>query len=206
MLPSDYSVSVNGCSNVANYIVDDSVEYNTLSSFYNYYDNLPKLVKYEFGSYLGPESLVIKDSGGNYISSDMLTEPDFLSNCTEETISEIKSFTDKFISNYVAYAANLNGSYYYHFMVTRDMTVPYGQLFNRLGQALGSFGYTTILSCDIISNDINLCYEHNGCYFVDISYVTETLGRADAVQEANNIRMSIVPYNGGFRAETMFNY
>ena len=206
LLPSDYSVSVNGCSNVTNYIVDDSVEYNTLSSFYNYYDDLPKLVKYEFGSYLGPESLVIKDAGGNYISPDMLTEPDFLSNCTEETISEIKSFTDKFISNYVAYAANLNGSYYYYFMVTRDMTVPYGQLFNRLGQALGSFGYTTILSCDIISNDINLCYEHNGCYFVDISYVTETLGRADAVQEANNIRMSIVPYNGGFRAETMFNY
>ncbi len=206
VLPDDYSVFVNGHELDSQYIVEDAIEYDTLSNFYAYYDNLPRLTKYESGKYIGEENLRVLDADGNEVNTDELSEADFLSNCSEETVADIKEFTDEFVRRYVTYAANLNGSWFANYNNARYLTVPGSQLENRLQQAMGSFGYSTIYSCDILSNEINICAKFDDVYIVDITYITETLARANPVQEENNIRLAVVPYGETYLAEAMFNY
>ena len=206
LVPSDCKVFVNGQELSDKYITEGSIKYDSFTGFYDYLENLPLMVKYESGCYLGNPSLQILDSSGKEISPDGLSEVDFLANCTEDEEEHIEEYSREFVNRYVTYTANVYDFYYSNYQRCRELAVPGSQFTYRLEQAIGSFGYTQVDSCDVVKFNLNFCTKQNDHYFADISYTIETVTRKGPYQEDLNIRISMVPNGDSFLTDVMFYY
>lgn len=205
-LPSDFSLSVNGQELGEKYITQKDIEYNTLSGFYPHYNDLPTLVLYESGKFLGDADITVKDGSGNQVDTSELNETRFLSNCDEDTVARISQFADEFISRYVFFCANTNQNEYANHDYLKELVKPDSPLTDRMYNAFWAFGYSTVYSCDIVSRNINLVSDLGGRYLVDYSYTTETVASAGPVQEDSNVRFLVSDNDGTLLAEAIFNY
>lgn len=205
-LPEDYKLFVNGVELDESYITDSAVQYETLSGFYEHYDNLPMLVHYESGKYIGDAEVVIKDGKGNEVSQDKLNEAYYLDNCDPAKAEKISEFADEFVDRYVFFCANTNQNEYGNYDYLAQIVKPESPLLDRMYNAFWSFGYTTVYSCDIVSRNINLISDLGDCYLVDYSYATDTVSAGGSAREELNIRFTVSENDGTYLAEALSNY
>ena len=106
--PDSYTVSVNGVNLDSSYVVGEPVLYDALEDFYDDYE-LPKIVTYEAGPFLGSFEMTVTDPDGNAVTEQ--PNPAILDdNCTEEQLKELNEFIPKFLKRYVDYMGSSNKS------------------------------------------------------------------------------------------------
>ena len=207
VIPEDYQASVNGTILSSQYITSDDTQYQSLSAYYDSFPSLPHLVAYTSGKYLGQAEEAVIDRNGKTAEPADMTESVFLDSCTASEKDMLSAFARKFASTYVQFTADVNGSYYYYYNELRQMVSEGSPLLDRMSQALGSFGFTTTKSCDIIEDSVNFCLPMDEShYLVDYSYTTKTVGRAEAVEDSRNIRLVVSDQNGKLLVDSMNYY
>ena len=206
-VPDDYTVSVNGVALDASYRTESSVRYRTLQDYYDEYSSLPTLSAYTSGNVLGKPEIAVTDGTGKVVPADELTEERFLDTCSKEDRSRLSDFARTFVFNYVQFTADVGGGHYIYYNEVRQMITQDSPLLDRMTQSLGSFGYTTTRSCNIVDDSVNICCPFGrGVYFVDYSYTTRTVGSGDAVEDSRNVRLVVEDSAGKLLVREMTYY
>lgn len=203
-VPSTFHVSVNGTILGEKYIVNRNIPFRILSPYDDGTFEMPKYYQYTSGTNFGKVEFKLTDSAGNAVSEDEISEEKLLDNCNSEERAELQEFLTSFLRLYIDYTA-----YGYRYETLKQQYVVLeGDLHNRLRAAYGSFGYVTVKSCEILSEDFNFFSRlSDGRYLVDMTYTTETEGRDSArEQTTRNIRLLIIDTPYGYRIDRMTNY
>ena len=203
--PDNYRVSVNGVNLDSSYVVGDPVLYDALEDFYEDYQ-LPKIVTYEAGPFLGSFEMTVTDPEGNAVTDN--PDPAILDdNCTQEQLQALNEFIPKFLKRYVDYMGSSNKSAdlnYQNLMVyiVKDSEFAermYGSLYGQ--RATQSRG-------DTIKEIINNFYFRidEGMYLCDVTYLVDTIGKQGTVTTTNNVRILIVNTDNGLKVQSVRNY
>ena len=207
ILPPGYTAVINGKPLDSRYIISDDIELTSLKEFYKTYPELPHLTEYSTGMQLGSPSFVIRDTNGNTVSSEELTDVAFLSTQKPEDFDTLKAFCNDFITNYVQFTADVNGTHYNYYYTLLDLCVDGSELRERIHRAIDSFGFTLTKQCDITDITCHYIIKLDAThYLADLSYATRIIGRAEAVDDSRNVRLVISKHDGKYLAESMNNY
>ena len=156
---------------------------------------------------LGKPEIAVTDGTGKVVPADELTEEHFLDTCSKEDRSRLSDFARTFVFNYVQFTADVGGGHYIYYNEVRQMITQDSPLLDRMTQSLGSFGYTTTRSCNIVDDSVNICCPFGrGVYFVDYSYTTKTVGSGDAVEDSRNVRLVVEDSSGKLLVREMTYY
>lgn len=207
ILPPGYTAALNGKTLDSRYILSDNIEMASLKEFYKTYPELPHLTEYHTGLQLGNPSLVIYDVNGNTVSYEELTDEAFLSAQKPDNFDSLKAFCDDFITNYVQFTADVNGTHFNYYYTLLDLCVDGSELRERIHRAIDSFGFTLTKQCDITDITCHYIIKLDAThYLADCTYATTIVGRADAVDDSRNVRLIISNQDGKYLAESMNNY
>lgn len=107
-VPKMYSVCLNGHPLGEEYIVEDNIYYDIFEQYYSDYPSLPVKVSYSVDKIIGVMEPVIYDENGNEVVIDHeRDDSQFISPCTEEEITRLSDFCEKFLTRYVGYTSGV---------------------------------------------------------------------------------------------------
>lgn len=206
-VPSDFTVTVNGCQLDSGYITAQDIPYTTLEEFYGDY-TLPTMVTYSADSFLGSYTMEILDRQGNPVEisettdyNTLLPEPGY------QKREQIDELMEKFLARYVAFTGSSTGSASGNYNRLRQCLVPDGELAQRLYTAIGGLYYAQSVRDTITRSTVNQYVDlGNDRYFCDMSYVVETVGRKGAVEISYNMKVILLETDEGLRVEAMTRY
>ena len=207
VVPADYQVYLGNKLLGPECIVESGIPYQALEECYLHYENLPTMVRYEGGPFLGDVKLRICDPGGRELSEEELTESVFLDNCPAAEREAVVAFVDEFLPLYVFYSADVNRSAIHYYTQVYALSVPGSELRTRLSQALGSFGYSNTKALTIQSVDWNAVTDFGGGrYLADVSYTSDITGLHGQVSSTDHVRIVILFYDGRLLADALYHY
>ena len=206
-VPSSYQVFCGGTQLGAEDIVDSKVPYDLLEEFYDRYD-LPTMVTYSSGGYLGEVSTHIYDAHGTELSGDQLTQDLFTDNCSREEKEAVAAFVADYIPCYVTYLSGANRAHFLNMNAVLALTVEGSDLYSRLYQALGGQGWASsngdYIQSITVNHTMNLGADG---YMCDVTYLVETHGQDGAVTvTTNNTKLLIQETPDGLRAYAQASY
>ena len=204
-IPDGYAVSVNGTVLDDSCCIASSVHYKALEAYYSDYPDAPTMITMEAENVLGMPDVAISSPSGSVVTPGD-TEEEFYLNSMLPTSrrAEISSFAKEFVSNYVQFTADVSGGHYYYYNLINSVIVKESPLSDRINQSLGSFGFTTTNSCEIVSDSVNICCPlGKDAYFVDYSYTTDTSGNGSSVQDSRNVRIVVEDVGGQLMVRDM---
>lgn len=206
-VPSDYRVVCGGDPLGPDDIVEEKVRYELLDEFYDDYD-MPVMVTYSSGVYLGEMEMQVFDSEGRALSSEELTVDRFTDNCTPEEKAEIEDFARIYIERYVTYLSGVNQAHTPNLYAVVELTVKDSDLYSRLYQALGGMGFASsrgdYIQSITVNNTMNL---GNGRYLLDATYLVDTYGQHGALTTTtSNAKILLLRTGDGLRAFAQSNY
>ena len=204
--PHDYTVSIGGVALDESYIIESGMQYDLLSDFYEDYD-LPHIVTYQAGPFLGEMEAVITSPQGQVVTIDENTDWNtFLNNCSQEELTDISEFMEDFIASYV----NFTSSKENRLSAYRDVItymVSGGTLADRMYRALDGLQYNRIRGAYVLDmNFLNCVNIGDDRYMVDITYQVNVDKNEGYYVETNSMKIILVQTNSGLRAEAMTSY
>ena len=208
-VPSDYSVYLDGEKLDSSYISEENIEYELFEGFYEAGYSLPYLCSYSTGLLSGSHELSVKDSKGNLVPEDCLTEACYLDNCTQAEKEGITAFVNEYIPAYVQFTSNSNRStdlnYYYVIQYVLSGSV----LEDRLRDAKKSNGFNMSNGDEVTSIDCLEFYNLDGKnYIVNIEFCYETTGlHKEITSNVNRLKLMLrLSSTGAYQAEYMVQY
>ncbi|MBR5094009.1 MAG: hypothetical protein IK095_02835 [Oscillospiraceae bacterium] len=186
-------------------IVEEGIPYALLSSCYDHYEDLPYLVRYEAGPYVGEPALRVLDPSGAAVPAEERTEERFLDNCDPTVRAQAEAFIPEFIELYVLYSADVDHNAMAYYGRVRQLAVPNSQLMQRIDQAVGSFGYTntralTIESIQILSvTDLG-----QGRYLANVGYDSQITGLYRTVTTHDDVQIVLLDTGNGLLADALY--
>lgn len=205
--PDHYPVTVNGVELDSSYVVGEPVKYDALKSFYKDYD-LPTIVTYEAGPFLGNFEMVVTDLEGNPFDLSEVEDKNRLAeNCDAETVEELDEFVDLFIKRYVTYAGGSNKNADVNYANLLKLIVPGSEYASRMEGALYGQKHTQSYGDKIVEIRNNYFFQlEDGKYVCDVTYELDTTGKEGVVRTVNNARIIVVETNVGLRVLTVYSY
>lgn len=206
-VPSNFSVSVNGVTLDRSYITEDQIQYPELKEFYDNYQ-LPYLVTYEAGPFLGDLKMEVTDSHGAAVSMDENTDlGQFLNNCTAEEQEKIQEFADIYIKLLVAYGGSTSQNGSANFNRLAQYMVRNGELANRFRSALPNYQFSQNRGNKVVSQTINRMVNiGENRYLCDVTYLVDTNGKQGVVRTTNNVKIILIAEKSRLLAEAMTSY
>ena len=210
-VPPDYTVKLGETSLDERFITRERVPYTLLEPFTGYVSNLPTLVEYQAGPYLGEQALRVFDDTGRELSREELDEYRYLDGtCSQQDEERVHDFVRSYLDAYLPYAGDLNRSGMAYWDRLYPMIVHGGALEQRLIQTREGFGFGNTNSIEVLSDDIRLCARLEAgaqtVYVVDMDYRIETIGLHGPVQEDNSLRLLIAEIDGELYVQSMYSY
>ncbi len=203
--PDSCTVSVNGVTLSEAYRTGEPIQYEALEDFYDDYE-LPTIVTYEAGPFLGDFEMVVTDPSGAVVTAE--PDPAVLEdNCSEEQIQELKAFIEKFLELYVNYMGSANKQAQSNYDKLMVHIVRDSEFAERMQGALYGQQYTQSRGDTIteITNNFYFAIEE-GYYLCDVTYLVDTIGKQGSVITTNNVRIMIVESNGKLLVQSVRNY
>lgn len=205
--PDHYTVSVNGTVLDSSYLVGDPMKYDALKPFYGDYE-LPVLVTYQAGPFLGNFDMITTDEEGNVLVLDEVEDVSKLAqNCSEEEIEQLDEFVDVFLDKYVIYMSGANKSAETNLKNLLKLVVDDSDFAERMKGALIGQKVTQSKGDKITEITNNYFFKlKDGRYACDVTYVIDTTGKQGVVTTTNNVRIIIDETATGLRVFTVYNY
>lgn len=206
-VPSQFKVSVNGVLLDESYITKNQIQYPELKEFYDQYE-LPYLVTYEAGPFLGQLQMEVTDQKGTAVTIDETTElGQFLNNCTEQEQEKIQKFADTYIKLLVAFGGSNSQNGPANFNKLAQYMVKNGELANRFRSALPNYQFSQNKGDKVVSQTINRMVNiGNDRYLCDVTYLVDTNGKQGVVRTTNHVKIILVQDQSRLLAEAMTSY
>ncbi len=188
--PADYTVLLNGVPLDKSCIVEEGIEYDVLSQYYNEYPDLPTKVRYSYDKAIGDLEFTYKDKDGN----DTVIDPDsddsqFVVECSEEQAARLSEFGTRFADRYLKFSCGLTGIGTLVGYVPKD-----SELWSRMELfAEDGVGYSHTSSFRLDSCDLNGAVELGGGYYLCDMTANTTItytgkGNNGVVENVNNMK------------------
>lgn len=205
--PDYYPVTVNGVQLDSSYVIGEGEKFDALKSFYKDYD-LPTIVTYEAGPFLGDFEMVVTDPEGNPFDLSKVEDKNRLAeNCAAETVAELDDFVDLFVNRYVTYAGGSNKNADTNYANLLKLIVPGSDYADRMEGALYGQKHTQSYGDKIVEIRNNYFFQlEDGKYVCDVTYEIDTTGKQGVVRTVNNVRIVVVETNVGLRVLTVYSY
>lgn len=206
-VPEDFAVTVNGRQLGEEFITARNIPYENLEAFYDDYQ-LPTMVTYEVGPFLGKVSLETFDAEGETVVIDETTDYSrFLDNCTETDMQRLSNFADQFLARYVAFTGSAHKSSENNYAKLLPYVVIGSDLHKRMSMALDGLSWAQSNGDRLVSITYNQFIDIGGGKFIcDAAYEVDTSGREGVVRTTNYVRFVIVDIPGGPRVEMLTSY
>lgn len=205
--PDHYPVTVNGVKLDSSYVVGEPVKYEALKQFYKDYD-LPTIVTYEAGPFLGNFEMVVTDPDGKLFDLSKVEDKNRLAeNCSPDTVEELDEFADLFIKRYVTYAGGSNKTADANLAALLKLIVPGSEYAERMHGAWYGQTFSQSYGDKIVEIRNNYFFQlEEGKYVCDVTYELDTTGKQGVVRTVNNVRIVVVETNVGLRVLTVYSY
>ncbi len=201
--PKDYTVKVNGVVLDSSYITREDVHFESMEDLYEDYD-VPSMVVYEAGPFFVGGQLELLDRQGNPAEEDLDA---YLDNCTDEEVAELDAFLDTFVERYVAYGGSNKNTRHNNLSQLLKYIVEDSNLEKRMKSALEGLRYGQSRGDTVVSITRNQCTSvGDGRYYVDITYLVDTVGKEGVVQTTINAQLIILRTGDGLKTEILMNY
>ena len=203
-VPSTYVVSVNGHALGSEYITEDNIHFEEIEDYYEDY-NMPYMVSYEAGPFLGQLEMTVADPDGNPVTVDENTDWSKLyHNCTDEESQALNEFTEAFVERYVAFTGSNKNTRYGTYDKLIEYVVADSDLAARLEAAIAGLQFGQSQGDEVVS--INTHHQmrlEDGRYLCDITYELDTTGKEGVVRTTTSVKLFIVKTDDGLKLESM---
>lgn len=206
-VPEGFAVTVNGRQLGEAFITVRDIPFENLEAFYDDYQ-LPTMVTYEVGPFLGDVSLETFDTAGEAVTIDETTDYNsFLNNCTDAEMQRLSNFADQFLARYVAFTGSAHKSSENNYAKLLPYVVMGSDLHKRMSMALDGLSWAQSNGDRLVSITYNQFINiGDGKFICDATYEVDTSGREGVVRTTSCVRFVIVDIPGGPRVEMLTSY
>ena len=206
-VPHNYPVYIGDACLGNSYIIRTRIHYEPLDEFYDSYE-LPYMVTYQSGPFLGELELRVTDPDGQSVIIDESTDMNsFLGNCTEEETAKLQPLVDAFVSSYVDFTSCAGGNPTRNYTALSKYIVKKSDLANRLYEAISGLTWIndrhSTISSLTVNHYVNLGEER---YLCDVTYEVDTMLHTGLAHETASLKLIIVITDDGPKVESMTTY
>lgn len=209
VVPTGYTVYLNGKPLGDEYIVEDNIEYESLASLYDTMPELLHMRRYKAEGFVGELTLSVTDDKGQYVDLDTFVAEDlFTSNCSEAELERLSTFVNKFVKAYVVFSSNVDKEETYNNKeALQALIVPDTSLYTRIADAVAGLYWAHSKGEVIKSVTLNSAIKiDNSTYYCDVTYILDTTGQEGTFSITDNIRLVIKDSENGLKASSMYTY
>lgn len=208
VVPTGYTVYLNGQPLDDKYIVEDNIEYEQLADLYDTMPELPHMRRYKADGFVGELELTVTDDKGQAVELEgFAPEELFTSNCSEAEIERLDAFVNKFVKAYVIFSSNVNKDTYNNKEALQALIVPGSGLYTRVADAVEGLYWAHSKGEEIKSVTLNSAIKlDDSRYYCDVTYLLDTTGNQGTVAVTDNIRLVINDSESGLKVAAMFTY
>lgn len=205
-VPEGYPVYANGVALDESYITQQDIPYESVKEYYAQYD-LPVMCTYTAGPVLGQITLSVTDPQGVPVEINQDTDMEqFLNNCTQEELDNVKTFLNGFVQKYTDFTSVTGGqgAMQRNYNALASYMVPGGKLAQRMREAIAGLTWVTDRKASVASVTVDQCLQlEEGRWLCGFTYVVDTQDFSGKVESVSSVRMVIVKTSGGLKAESM---
>jgi hypothetical protein len=206
-VPEDLTVYSLGNKLSSSYITESDIPYPILADLYDDYD-LPTMVTYTAGPFLGEGQLEVKDEAGNAI--DITPETDlnaFANNCDDAQTAAAKAAAESFILRYVDFTSCTGNDTMGNYNRLKEHMVPGGALAKRMYEAIVGLYWVTDRHATVTGLEFhNYLDLGDGRYLCLLTYTVDTTDFAGSIQAVSNVMLFLKQTDAGLKAESMISY
>lgn len=199
MVPSEYSVWINGTQLGEEYITERGIHYDLYEEYYKYWDYLPTKVRYRFDHVIGEAIPEIRDPEGNTVVIDENDgDSQFVEPASDETVARYTEFIIPFTRAYLTYISGVPDSGV-HLAELRPYLMKGQDLESRMNDAMDGLSWAHTSSIHVDSVDVNSVLELvDGYTVVDVTAVAGTYyyGKGELSDTTN---LKVMVYDDGQR-------
>jgi len=193
VVPSTYSVSLNGMRLGPEYIVQEGIHYDIYEKYYNEYSFLPTKVKYRYENAVGQLEPVVTDEQGNVVNVDQsMGDFQFIPPVDAETRERLEALMQPFTEKYLYFRSGVGDSGV-ALANLKPYIVPDSDIDRRAKDALDGLGWAHTTSIKILDyRFIGVLPLVNNCYVCAVTATTETYtyGKGE-VQDVINLEVLV---------------
>jgi len=206
-VPQEFSVVMNGNTLPEESITRKDIPYPLLKECYESYD-LPYLVQYTAGPFIGKPDIEIRDGSCEAIAQEDLADPNsFLKHCDNTQTQRLTTAADAFLRKYIDFTCNTGKDPAGNLAALSPYILSGSSLQKRMHQALDGLNWVPDRGATLVSLKINRCLDiGNGRLLCDMTYVVNTLRHNGQPQSTTNCKVIFAESGGALKAETMLNY
>ncbi len=210
-VPAHYSVSVNGHVLGEESIVERGIHYDVLEEYYESYPDLPTKVTYKAEHLIGHLEAVIRDENGNVTVPDKTKDDSqYIPPIDNEVWARLSEFAVAFSDPYLAYSSYVRDPYS-GLAALEPYLYPNGELYQRLKLTQDGYDYAHTTSYRFNGAQLIGAVSLGGGYYsIDVHAQTvityPNKGENGVVNDNNGLKVTVVEYNGGFRAIDLERY
>lgn len=207
-VPERYSVAVNGHVLGEDCIVERGIHYDVLEEYYASYPDLPTKVTYRAEHLLGHFEPVIFDENGNVTVPDRTRDDSqYIPPISDEVMARLAQYAVSFADPYLAYSSYVRDPHS-GLAALEGYLYPNGELYERLKLTQDGYDYAHTTSYRFDGAQLVGAVSLGGGYYsIDIHAQTTIFypGKGE-VHDNNGLKVTVVEYNGGFRAIDLERY
>ena len=198
VVPSEYSVWIDGVELGSEYIVEEGIHYDCYDEYYRYWDYLPTKVRYEFDQVIGEATVEVKDAAGN----EAVIDPDagdiqFVDPIPESELQRYIDFCQPFTERYLTYTSGLSNRAEGNYFALVPYLLPDADLAARMWDALDglTWGHTSSIQInDVRVNSVLLLVDGFAVCDVSADVTTFAIGKGE---ESKTTNFRVITYDDG---------
>lgn len=201
-VPPGYIVCVDGLPLPPSCVAEERIPYPELAEFAGDYE-LPTLVRYEAGPFLGQAEVTLTDGEGNAVAPDAGSEV-FLDNCSPEEKGVVEGAARAFVQTYVDYVSCTGSDPATTLQWLKKLMVPDSALAKRMRDALAGLHWVSDRHATVSGMEAGLISRvGEDLYFCEVAYTVNTRDITGQVQVENRVKLLLRQTNGKLLAEAM---
>lgn len=197
LAPSEWQIFCNENALGEDFVTETGIRYPSMEEAYDYGFELPTLVRYEIGNYIGQAQISAVDADGN--EAQLQDDPSgytLTDRCTEEERDRMEDFTRRFLPLYIAFMSNTNHNAYDNYARVHPYLLPGSDLESRFYNAIGGQVYSHSKGDYLHDVVVHGVFElSEGKFLIDVDYMVDTTGNAGTIE--NEAGMLIVAEDQG---------
>ncbi|MBR0039782.1 MAG: hypothetical protein IJP64_00170 [Oscillospiraceae bacterium] len=197
LAPEEWQISCNGTLLGEEFITETGIRYPSMEEAYDYGFDLPMLVRYQIGNYIGEAQISALNADGN--EAQLQDDPaayTLRDRCTEDQRTRMEDFTRRFLPLYIAFMSNTNHNAYDNYARVHPYLLPGSDLESRFYNAIAGQVYSHSKGDVLHDVVVHGVYElDNGSFLIDVDYMVDTTGNAGTIE--NEAGMLIVAEDQG---------